>query len=66
MFLYGSVNTILGVGEHLYDKPGLGLLAALLPLLFMSPAKKEARASFWVLPSADDGRPPGPVGSGVW
>lgn len=49
-----------------YEDPGLGLLAALLlPPLLMSPAKKEASASFWVFPSADV-MPPGDVGSGVW
>jgi hypothetical protein len=47
-------------------EPGFGLLAALPPPLFMSPAKKEARASFWVdLPSGVETWP-GVVGSGVW
>lgn len=46
--------------------PGFGLLAALPPPpRFMRPAKKEARASFWALPSGEE-----PVlgvsGSGVW
>lgn len=50
--------------QYNYEAPGLGLLAALPPPLFISPAKKEASASFWVLPSTD-AMPLGDVGSGV-
>jgi hypothetical protein len=49
-----------------HEDPGLGLPAALPPPpRLMSPAKKDASASFWVFPSGDV-MPPGDVGSGVW
>jgi hypothetical protein len=48
-----------------HEAPGLGLFAALPPPLFMSPAKKEANASFCDFPSGEL-TPPGVVGSGVW
>ena len=46
-------------------EPGFGLFAALPPPRFIRPAKKDARASFWDLPSGL-ATCPGVVGSGVW
>ncbi len=49
--------------QGLYAAPGFELLAALPPPLFISPAKNDARASFWDFPST--GMELGELGSGV-